>query len=120
MHKYYFSYNFAVRPLDFLQALKYALLSRIRPQKFPSPCNVTPGGGGRRGWGIPARAGGGVGRGRACSGLGVLPTRFGKVDRAERRPATTIGGAPGWRPRRCVFRQGGSSVGGGSEPVSYE
>jgi hypothetical protein len=72
------------------------------------------------GGGIPARACGGVGRGRAWGGLGVLLDRFGKLDRAKRQPATTISGAPGWRPRWCVLGRGGGSVGGGSEPASYE
>jgi hypothetical protein len=47
---------------------------------------------------IPARAGGRDGRGRARDGLGVLPARFGKMDRVGRRPATVVGGALGWRP----------------------
>jgi hypothetical protein len=47
--KYYLSYHFAVRPLNLLQFHNCALLLRISPQQFSSPCNVTPGAGGRRG-----------------------------------------------------------------------
>jgi hypothetical protein len=47
--QYYWSYNFAVSPLDFLQVHNRAPILRISPQKFSSPRNVTPGGGSRRG-----------------------------------------------------------------------
>jgi hypothetical protein len=47
---------------------------------------------------ILAGAGGEASRGWARGGLGVLPTQFGKVERAERRPATVAGGALGWWP----------------------
>jgi hypothetical protein len=39
-HMYYWSYNFVVRPLNFLQVHEHALLSRIRPHNVFSPCNV--------------------------------------------------------------------------------
>jgi hypothetical protein len=79
IHKYYFNYQFAVRPLK-----------RITPLQWSS---------GAAGGAILARAGGGASRGRARGGLGVLPTRFGKVERAERRPATVTGGALSWWPQ---------------------
>jgi hypothetical protein len=68
-------------------------LEKIRPFAMWSS-GAAAGAGGA----ILARADGGAGRGRARGGLGVLPARFGKVDRAGRRPATAVGGAPGWRP----------------------
>jgi hypothetical protein len=65
----------------------------------------------------PAAGPAGDGRGAV---QGLLGADFGKLDWAERRPATAVGGAPGWRPRWCVLRRGGGSVRGGSEPASYE
>jgi hypothetical protein len=85
---YYLSFNFAVRPLNFLPVHEYALLSRIRPQNVFSPCNVAPGGR----W--PARlrpnsgqSAAGVGRARAGGGLWVSLARFFLARAREGLPA---------------------------------
>jgi hypothetical protein len=68
---YYLSYNFAVRPLNFLQFHNRALLLWISPLNFSSPRNVAPGAVAGAGGGIPARSGGGAGRGWSWGGPGV-------------------------------------------------
>jgi hypothetical protein len=94
-HLYYFSYNFAVRPLR-----RNTLLQ----------CG--PRGRGRRGPGqIPARAGIRDGRGRAWLGAGVARVGFGgSVGRGVAGGAGTPIGRRLWPPWLPV-RRGGGSVG---------
>jgi hypothetical protein len=74
---YYLSYNFVVRALDFLQVHEYALLSQV-PHNVFSPCNVTPGGGARRGWWnsgeVRRRCRPGMGAGWCWGALGPIST----------------------------------------------
>jgi hypothetical protein len=109
---HYLSFNFAVRPLNFLPVHEYAFLSRIRPQNVFTPCNVAPGGRWparlRPNSGQPAV---GVGQAQAGGGLWVSLARFSGLVGGE--------GAGGWAHRRpggsgrhdCQSRRGAAPWG---------
>jgi hypothetical protein len=69
------------------------------PRKELRSRNVVLGAAVGAGGAILASSGGRFGRGRAWGDPGVALGRCGRLDRAEMRLATAVGGAPGRRPR---------------------
>jgi hypothetical protein len=68
------------------------------PQKELRSRNVVLGAAVGAGGAIPASSGGGFGRGQAWGGPGVALGWCGRLDRAEMRPVTVVGGTPGRWP----------------------